>query len=140
MIVQDRLPDSSVCSLHHIRSHQDYVGDESWVQWACSANDTADLLATWALENLPPNVRHHQQKASEAVANAKEVVQHVHSHMVRVAQLAVDHCGSFSGPSVSLARHHDSGVARYSGKGSRCSPGKPTVPQVAHHFGLDERD
>jgi len=89
MIVQDRLPDSSVCSLHHIRSHQDYVGDESWVQWACSANDTADLLATWALENLPPNVRHHQQKASEAVANAKEVVQHVHSHMVRVAQLAV---------------------------------------------------
>ena len=89
MIVQQHMPPPQVCSLHHIKSHQNYIGDEAWIQRACSANDTADIMAAWALEQLPTQVRCAQQRASEAVANAKQVVQHVHAHMVRVAQLSI---------------------------------------------------
>ena len=89
MIVQQIIPSPQICSLHHIKSHQTYAGEEAWLQWACSANDTADLQASWALEQLPAHVRDAQQKASKAVTMAQQVVQHVHAHMVRMAQLSV---------------------------------------------------
>jgi len=88
-IVQDQIPPAHVCNIHHIKSHQSYGRDEAWIQWACSANDTADLLAAWALDQLPLQVRQAQQRASAAVTSAREVVQQVHAHMVRVAQLSV---------------------------------------------------
>ena len=88
-MVQEHIPSVQWCRLHHIKSHQHYAGDETWIQWACSANDTADLQAAWALEQLPPVVLQAQQHASKAVLEAKQVVQHVHAHMVRVAQLSV---------------------------------------------------
>ena len=89
MIVQQQMPSSDICSLHHIKSHQHYPDDEAWIQWACSANDTADLQAAWALDQLPVNVRQAQSKASRAVSWSKQVVKEVHSHMIRVAQLSV---------------------------------------------------
>ena len=88
-IVQEVMPTPQVCQLHHIKSHQNYQCDEAWIQWACSANDTADLQATRALEHLPHTTLALQKIASLAVSSARDVVQHVHAHMVRVAQLSV---------------------------------------------------
>ena len=88
-IVQSHMPDETICQLHHIKSHQNYGSDEAWVQWACSANDMADTVASWAIDQLPSQVRQAQQQASVEVAKAKQVVKHVHDHMVRVAQLSI---------------------------------------------------
>ena len=87
--VQQILPQEPICTLHHIKSHQTYHDDEPWIQWACSANDMADLVAATALSMLPPDVLQAQQKASQAVKQAKEVCFHVHAHMVRVARMSV---------------------------------------------------
>ena len=88
-VVQLILPPVSVCTLHHIKSHQNYHDEEPWIQWACSANDMADMVAAQALTMLPPEVLQAQSAASQAVQKAKEVIFHVHAHMVRVARMSV---------------------------------------------------
>ena len=137
-IVQDLMPPPHVCQLHHIKSHQNYAGDEAWIQWACSANDTADIQAAWALEQLLLEVRDFQSQASRAVANAREVVQAVHAHMVRVAQLSVTVQVAAPAPSYRLPDTMIMDWKLVSDKargGSRASQ----VSEVAEDSGLDER-
>ena len=88
-VVEDLLPDASVCQLHHIRSHQNYVEADPWLQWACSANDMADVVATEAFAHLPPGVLQAQVHAFQAFCTAKEVIKHVHAHFLRVAHFAI---------------------------------------------------
>jgi hypothetical protein len=87
-VVARLLPPAEVCQLHHIRSHQVYHDSEAWVQWACSANDTADQTAMYALR-LPSAVLAAQQEAKHKYVHAKEVCYHVHQHIIRVAKLSV---------------------------------------------------
>ena len=121
-LVHTLMPPDHICSLHHIKSHQQYSGEESWIQWACSANDTADLLAAWALDNLPHEVRVAQQKASLAVQEARLMVQHVHAHMVRVAQLSV---AAPSAPPAPVARLPDTMVMDWKAVADRASQDAP---------------
>ena len=89
-IVQDIIPTSELCELHHIKSHQSYGSEEAWVQWACSANDAADQMADFALHSLPQEILQAQRKAKLQYVQDKQVVKHVHSHMIRVAKMAVN--------------------------------------------------
>ena len=89
LLVQQLLLPPDRCTLYHIRSHQAYQDEPAWIQWACSANDTADRLAEYALNSLPPHVLQMQRDASRSQKQMSEAVSHVHAHMVRVAKMSV---------------------------------------------------
>ena len=89
LIVQQYILPPDQCTLYHIRSHQAYQDEPAWIQWACSANDTADRLAEYALSALPAEVLKLQKDASQSQQRMLEAVMHVHAHMVRVAKASV---------------------------------------------------
>lgn len=87
-LVNEMIPPQSRCALHHIKSHQSYGAEEEWIQWACSANDSADQLADFALRSLPEDVLRAQRLAKCQYVKDKQMIRHVHSHMIRVAKLS----------------------------------------------------
>ena len=80
---------SDIRQFHHIKSHEQCGVEEAWLQWACSANDMADAVADDALDSLHFDILARQREAVDAIHRTKQLVQHVHAHLVRVARMTV---------------------------------------------------
>eukprot|EP00435_Cladocopium_sp_Y103_P048140 s519_g14.t1 len=77
------------CKLHLVRSHQNQVGVEEWEAWVFRMNDSADMLAQFAVDSLSADIHKKQQATVAAWKHSKDMCSALHQHFVRVATLSV---------------------------------------------------